>query len=201
MEKLDQGASVACSLNEAEFDERRAVARKSLIPKVIDSRLSDTELILSFPKGEGIRAELERFISLERQCCGFLSFELRPGPASHTVCIKGPPEAAATLRIFAEAIEESGPLKGQEPCARKNRTLLSRAGIGGILFGTLAMVACELPVILAAVGLGGLGAAAAVVRPSPFVEKVAVAAALAGFAILVATRVQRARRAKRSALP
>ena len=53
---------------------------------------------------------------------------------------------------------------------------LRRTGLAGIALGLLTLLLCELPVILAVVGLGGFSAAAARFHLPPAVE-------MAGFAV------------------
>lgn len=110
MKRLDDGAAVACSLNDAEFHERRALARRTLLPKITAARRDENGLVLTLDGGRSLRAELENFISLERQCCEFLAFtvmQVVDGPKSVIeLRITGEPEAAATIDIFAEAVSD-----------------------------------------------------------------------------------------------
>jgi Ca2+/Na+ antiporter len=62
---------------------------------------------------------------------------------------------------------------------------LKRGGFTGILIGLLAILACELPMILAVVGLGGLSSAAVLLRPHPIVEMVALALLAMGVLMLL----------------
>lgn len=71
---------------------------------------------------------------------------------------------------------------------------LRRVGSRGIVIGAVAVVACELPTILAAIGLGGLSAGAAWLQPPPVVEIIALALAAFGAIILaigIAKRILR----------
>ena len=61
---------------------------------------------------------------------------------------------------------------------------LKRGGLSGIVIGVLALVACELPIILAFAGLGGLSAGATALRPPPFVELIASALFVIGVFVL-----------------
>jgi hypothetical protein len=109
MKRLDDEA-VSCTLNDAEFHERRALARRTLLPQVTASKRIQDGLILTFVGGESLRSELETFVSLERRCCEFLEFTISPdadGPKSRIeLRIEGRPEAAATIETFAQAVRE-----------------------------------------------------------------------------------------------
>lgn len=104
MDRLDIGAEVACSLNDAEFKERRALARRTLIENVTGARRTRNGLVLTFENSGALRRDLEHFISLERRCCGFLDFSITD-VRSVELTISGPSEAAATIDIFAAAVE------------------------------------------------------------------------------------------------
>lgn len=108
MVRLDSGAPIACSLNDADFRERRAFAREKLIPKIRSSRRIENGVEFHFDPEDKLGANLNAFVQLERQCCGFLTFTTLPeGEDSATpigLRIEGPPEATATIETFAQAI-------------------------------------------------------------------------------------------------
>ncbi len=68
---------------------------------------------------------------------------------------------------------------------------LKRTGIAGIAIGAAVLLVCELPVILALVGLAGLNAGATMFRPTPIVEAGAVAVTIAGATVLLVILVRR----------
>ena len=68
---------------------------------------------------------------------------------------------------------------------------LKRTGIVGIAIGALAVLACELPIILAVLGLGGLSAGAMALRPPPIIEIVAIIIAIVGAVLLLFVPVRR----------
>ncbi len=109
MERLNEGAAIACSLNDAEFRERRALARRTLLPQIIISQRISNGLTLTFTNSEALRRDVKTFVRLERECCDFLTFSLTPDTVpvneSLVLTIKGPPEAAATIEMFARAVE------------------------------------------------------------------------------------------------
>ncbi len=70
----------------------------------------------------------------------------------------------------------------------------------GITIGILALVACELPIILAVVGLGGLSAGAMAFRPPEIVELIAIILFVIGAGLLLFLLVKRTlKRRKESA--
>ena len=112
MARSDEPGTLACSLNDADFHERRSQMREALLPHVISSKRTANGLRLTFANSETLRGELQAFVRLERQCCGFLTFTLTPQPGVATeplvLLIEGPPEASATIEVFACAARKSG---------------------------------------------------------------------------------------------
>ncbi|MDA0229873.1 MAG: hypothetical protein O3B21_06760 [Proteobacteria bacterium] len=96
-------AEITCSLTDEEFRERRAMARKDLLPHILDGERMDSGLRLTFADSVALRSRVESFIRLERQCCGFLTFTLAPPIDGLILTIEGPPEAQITLDRFADA--------------------------------------------------------------------------------------------------
>jgi len=100
---------IACSLNDAEFRDRRALARRTVLLKISSSRRIENGVIMEFESGESVRTDVETFVTLEQHCCGFLTFALSsddaPSGAALTLSVTGPPEGAATVEMFARAVE------------------------------------------------------------------------------------------------
>ncbi len=85
------------------------------------------------------------------------------------------------------------------PPERTSDKKLKRRGVTGIAIGILAIVACELPIILAVIGLGGLSAGAMALRPPAFVELIAGVLFVIGASMLLyllAKRLLRRRKAR-----
>ncbi|MGQ0550339.1 MAG: hypothetical protein ACT4PY_11805 [Armatimonadota bacterium] len=78
-----------------------------------------------------------------------------------------------------EGLGRCGPL--DETCHAQDASRLGRAGAA---LGVMGSACCTIPLMLAAVGLGGLGAASGLVRFAP----VAAAVAMAGLLFLHARR-------------
>lgn len=224
MIRLDADATVSCSLNDADFHKRRAHARQRLIPKVMGLEHIENGLIFRFDAEAKLEADVRKFVDLERQCCGFLTFTLISATSDPLVVtglkIEGPPEAAPTLEIFAQAVEpvtsnqettkSCGAAETGYKCRGTGGILPSdnldtkswlrrirRTGWSGLIVGGLAVLACELPLFLAALGLGGLSAGAIALRPPQFVVAIAIIAALLGafslIGIFVVRKIQQLR--------
>ena len=96
--------TLACLLTDAQMTARRILARDALLAHVAECRLNDLELIVEFADAQEIRSEVERFIELEKQCCGFLSFAVSPPGGRLTVRIEGPAGSQPVLRLLADAL-------------------------------------------------------------------------------------------------
>ncbi len=110
MERLDDGAAVACSLSDQELRNRRALARRTVMPRLKSWKRIQGGLVLTFAGDENLRSDLETFVRLERQCCGFLEFLISADAAEPLapieVRIEGGAGAAATIEMFAEALRD-----------------------------------------------------------------------------------------------
>ena len=104
MQKQADVPEIYCSLTSDEFRERRSLARKALLPRLVEARRSACGLSLVFPESGALRSKVEEFVGLERQCCATLTFIVSPPEKGLIVTIEGPPEAAATIELFADAI-------------------------------------------------------------------------------------------------
>ncbi len=106
MAENSEAAEIACSLSDQELQERRAAVRKSLLPHIVDVTKLESGLRVTFPPTRELRATVEKFISLERQCCGFLNFRLSLPEQGLVLTIDGPPEAEKTLDMFAATLSK-----------------------------------------------------------------------------------------------
>lgn len=77
---------------------------------------------------------------------------------------------------------------------------LKRAGTVGIAIGALAILVCELPIILAVLGLGGLSAGAMALH-RPIIEIVAINIAIVGAVLLLFVLVRRIIRLQKRSQP
>ena len=92
----------ACSLTAPELRERRALARASLVPHVITAVRSQEVLTVTFAASNAMRAQIESFVSLERQCCGFLDFDVseQAGDRWLLLTVTGPAEAEDVMALM-----------------------------------------------------------------------------------------------------
>ena len=95
---------VACSLTDDELRARRTLARKTLVPHILETTVIEGGLELRFSETEEVRVNVELFARLERECCGFLTFSISPPGEGLMLTIAGPPEAAAVVESFIEQI-------------------------------------------------------------------------------------------------
>ena len=104
MSEPTNSSEFACSLTDDKFRERRAMARKFLVPHIIETEKLASGLRLTFLNTDALRSRVDTFVSLERQCCGFLAFAVTPPDEGLSLTIEGPPEALPTLEMFAAAV-------------------------------------------------------------------------------------------------
>ncbi len=95
---------VACSLTDDELRARRTLARKTLVPHILETTVIEGGLELRFSEAREVRVNVELFARLERECCGFLTFSISPPGEVLMLTIAGPPEAAAVVESFIEQI-------------------------------------------------------------------------------------------------
>lgn len=84
---------MACTLSSAELPERLAWIRQFTAQRLQAHRLEGTTLHLTYARDA--RAELERIVDGERQCCGFLRFDLQDTPGAIELTIEAPAKAGA----------------------------------------------------------------------------------------------------------
>lgn len=181
---------IACSLDGEQLRDRQKMVRTTLLSHLVEAEKFGSGLRLTFPESDTLRSSVETFVGLERQCCGSLSFTVTPPDKGLTLTIEGPPEAQATLDMFAAHVCGSGctSVINTQPDSNKQSAEgkgVRRTGIAGIAFGLMALLACELPIILALIGLGGLSTAAVVFRPPFVVEVTGIVIGVTGALMLI----------------
>jgi hypothetical protein len=72
-----------------------------------------------------------------------------------------------------------------EETSKRLTKRVKRLGSTGIVIGTLSVLACELPIVLALVGLGGLSSAALVFSLPPMIEMIGITLGLLGLLLMV----------------
>ena len=93
--------ATAYSLSSDALHARRALIVEALLPHMLGTTALDSRLLVLFAAGDVVRAQVEAFANLERQCCGFLRFSVAPTDDGLSLAIEGPAEAQATLASFA----------------------------------------------------------------------------------------------------
>ena len=104
MSEPTNSSEFVCSLTDDKFRERRAMAHKFLVPHIIKTEKLSSGLRLTFPDTDALRSRVDTFVSLERQCCGFLVFAVTPPDEGLSLTIEGPPATLPTIEIFAAAV-------------------------------------------------------------------------------------------------
>ncbi len=109
MRNQDEDVVIACTLNDAEFRERRALARRTFLPRVTNYQRIPNGLTLSFEESPETRTIVNEFITLEQGCCGFLTFDLNPEPTPQNdtfeLTITGPEGVTEFIDMFIQLIE------------------------------------------------------------------------------------------------
>jgi len=94
------GLPVACSLTEAELQERRRDVLQKLRSVVAEVRETEDGYVYQFPSKPLAITELANLVELEHECCPFLAFRLtvEPGDAPIQLEITGPQGTKDFLR-------------------------------------------------------------------------------------------------------
>ena len=75
--------------------------------------------------------------------------------------------------------------------AQRANKSLRRTGIAGLILSALAIIACELPLLVALIGVGGSSASLAAFKPTAAVETAGIVAGAAAAMLLLATALRR----------
>ncbi len=177
---------MACSLDQKALRNRTLMFRERLLPQALQINRTGDGLHIVFVNGPALRDELQTFIALERECCGFLDFELTEdlGESRLLLDVTGPVAAQAVLDQM-QSVLASG---AAAPTGSDNGALIRRTGVGSIATGVFFLLLCEAPVLLAAIGLGGLGAWLAFLQPTAMIEAGGVVLIFAGATAYVVWR-------------
>jgi hypothetical protein len=73
---------IACNLNDAEFQRRRADLLTTFQGALLEKRELEDGYAYRFPADPNWISQIARLITLERECCPFLRFNLRVEPAN-----------------------------------------------------------------------------------------------------------------------
>ena len=97
---------LACSLNDLERGERITWFCQSLLPAATKRREIDDGVQILFAKSDAVRRQIETFISLERDCCGFADFAIVDDPVDQCILlnITGSVKAQGVIRQMVDVL-------------------------------------------------------------------------------------------------
>lgn len=101
---MTHDTEIACTLTDAQFRERRVLIRKTVLAHVVKRHRNKSGITLTFPCEDAIRSQVENFVDLERQCCGFLTFTLSPQGGDLELLIEAPEAGQQMLDQLADAV-------------------------------------------------------------------------------------------------
>ena len=88
----DATAPIVCTLSDGEVQERRDLL-EWLRTNLVRSQRSEHGLLLHFPAGDGIDAQLRHFAQVEKDCCRFWGFDIERDGSTTTLRWDAPPAA------------------------------------------------------------------------------------------------------------
>jgi hypothetical protein len=93
---------ILCTLTEAELRVRRANILDSLRTETVETLSLPDGYAYKFSPGPGVLARLLHLVTLEHQCCQFLTFKIivEAGNSAVVLEVTGPPEAKSTIADF-----------------------------------------------------------------------------------------------------
>lgn len=145
----EETTTIACTLPEATREERRTRLRDGLFAKVRETRELPDGLAFALP-GDA-EAEAREVAAFEAGCCGFARYEVRrDGDDTVWLEVRGPEGTKDFVRRMLEAPERPAP-------ARAEPGPTMRRGLWGIGAGVVALLLCDVPILLGIAGAGALG--------------------------------------------
>ena len=105
--KSEPPSILSCKLSEPELNARRLSILKEIRSASQETQELSDGFALRMPTIDEWRRTLEEFISFERECCAFLSFEIQEQPADGTLWLRvsGPDGAKEFVRTELMLIE------------------------------------------------------------------------------------------------
>ena len=96
---------IACNLTDSDFQERRAGLLKTVSGGVAETKELEDGYAYRFPSDVSWLATLANVITIERECCPFLRFNLRLEPAEGPIWLEltGPPGTREFLNSIFKA--------------------------------------------------------------------------------------------------
>lgn len=96
---------IACNLNDAEFQRRRADLLQTFRGALLETRELEDGYAYRFPSDAKWISQMAQLITFERECCPFLRFNLRLEPANGPLWLEltGPPGTREFLQSLFSA--------------------------------------------------------------------------------------------------
>jgi hypothetical protein len=89
---------IACALTDVEMRERRRTLLDLIQSAIVDTTDLPSGYLYHFEANDELRERLDRLVTLESQCCPFLTFRLNySGEGAICLEIAGPPEAKSII--------------------------------------------------------------------------------------------------------
>ena len=144
---------IECTLPEAPREERRALLRDGFFARVRETRELPDGFAFALPgDAEAAARDLAAF---ESDCCGFARWEVRrEGADTVWLDVRGPEGTKDFIRRMLSEREVPAP-DGAGGGGDAERTL--RRGAFGLGAGIVALLACEVPILLGIAGAGAIG--------------------------------------------
>lgn len=105
----DATAPIVCTIGSDEVAERVELVDR-LRARLGDVERTDDGLLLGFPAGADVEADLRRFVVDEKRCCQFWGFELDAGDERLVLRWDGPPAAADLIDQLLAYFRGDAPL-------------------------------------------------------------------------------------------
>jgi len=186
----DTSTAIVCNLSDPELRNRKDLFRAKLKPFLIQETYAKGSSCLVFSKPGISRDLLERFSSLERECCPFFTFEISETKSHFQLTIVGPEGSEDMVRGVFSKTTGTGCGCGVSQTASSSNSRKYFAG-----FITLCVIGCTIPPMLAAAGLIGVATGAYMGK---VVEAVVVSAILLGVGILLVQYLRKKQQRKPS---
>lgn len=104
---MSKPAPIACNLSSGDFRQRLAwitdLNRRQLV------RHERADLTLSLVYGKAARADVDRLVAQERECCPFLSFDVADGAEGVVMTVTAPEEAREAAGLLFDGFTSGRP--------------------------------------------------------------------------------------------
>ncbi len=99
---MRMGLPIACTLNDAEMQERRQTVLDAFRNAALDVTSLPLGYAYHFAPSSALPAQIVSLVDLERQCCPFLTFKIIVAADNQEICLEvtGPQEAKPVIADF-----------------------------------------------------------------------------------------------------